>query len=904
MSIKICIILSICSLFLHNNCIAQIITGTASQEKQKSFKTVQKQFETWRANKNLAETKGWKWFKRWEQHYAERANPDGTLADPAVFYEAALAYERANAIGKRSNNNNWLPVGPDVLPPSLNASSGHGMGRINCVTFHPSDPNTFWVGVAQGGIWKTSNGGQSWLPLNDGLPILRISAIAVDPNNAAILYACLGDFEYNAVALDLDDRKRHTHYGIGVYKSTNGGLSWTPTGHTLQQTQLDYSLLRSIFVDPNNSNHVVIGGFEGIWRSTDAGATWTNTKPNTIISDMEQDPINPSVLYAATASILNLQIGTAGVLKSIDFGATWTTLSTGIPPTDSTKRVELAIAASDPNYVYALACNREGGFFGLYRTVDGGTTWTEQANAYNSPNILSWDTGTGTRGQGSYDLCLLVDPNNREQVYTGGVNIWGSLNGGQDWGPISYWVNNYGQSVHADHHQLNYNPLDDKFYTCNDGGIMRTDSMIITSWDSIVMNGQNFPTVWQNISDGMQITSFYRLGVDNGRVIAGAQDNSTFYYNGSSWLNVIGGDGMQCFFHPTDPNIFWGSWQYGGLARTTNGGASFNYYLQSPITNGEEGEWTTPFHYSEQAGALYAGYGNLWKSIDNGDNWTALSNFSNMPSATFPAPASALAQCTNNKNVLYMAKRIYHSYNVNAEMWVTMDEGGTWTNITTGLPDSLYFTYIAVDDDNPSIAWVTCSGFTNGEKVYKTTDGGVTWQNISNNLPNIPINTVVVDEASSDHTIYIGTDLGVYYTNDNLSSWQLHGVGLPNVIVGDLEIDYDNRDLYVATFGRGIWKIDLAAVTGVEQPALQQANIGLSPNPNQGVFNLSIDIPVTFQGKVVVSDIMGRQVHEQAIDLVKGEQTVPLALDLETGVYFLQIKDKQNTQVLKFTVQP
>ena len=159
-----------------------------------------------------------------------------------------------------------------------------------------------------------------------------------------------------------------------------------------------------------------------------------------------------------------------------------------------------------------------------------------------------------------------------------------------------------------------------------------------------------------------------------------------------------------------------------------------------------------------------------------------------------------------------MAKRIYHSYNSKSELWVTKDEGNTWSNITNGLPDSLYFTYLSVDDDNADIAWVTCSGFKAGQKVYNTTNGGGAWTNISQNLPNIPVNTIVLDEQSPNHTIYIGTDLGVYMTHDTLSTgWQLHGDGgLPNVIVSELEIDYNTNDLYAATFGRGIWKTDMS----------------------------------------------------------------------------------------------
>jgi len=889
-------------LFLITNSNAQEYLYKNIDKENITFKAIQKSFNDWASTKKLSETKGWKWFKRWEQHYAQRANPDGSLPDVSILYQEALNYNAVKA--NRSNSTNWLPVGPNTLPTSPNPNSGHGMARINCVAFHPSNANIFWVGVAQGGVWKTVDNGLSWTPLDDGLPILRVSDIAVDPSNPDVIYVCLGDYEYNGVSLSLDNRKRHTHYGIGIYKTTNGGLSWSPTGHTLNQTNLDNSLLRKLIIDPNNSNNLVVGGFEGIWKSTNAGVSWTNTQANTIIGDMEQDPTNPNILYAATSYIFTLQTGTAGVLKSTDFGSTWTPLTTGIPPIDSAGRINIAIAPSDPSYIYALVIDKDRGFYGLYQSTNSGLSWTKKStgSSPSNPNILAWYDGIGeVGGQGSYDLCLLVDPNDKNHIYTGGVNIWGSKDGGATWTASSFWSNGYGQSIHADQHQFKYNPLDDKIYVCNDGGIMRTDSIILKDWQDIY-NGDTWPTVWENLSSGMQVTSFYRLGINNGRIIAGAQDNSTFYYNGLSWSNVIGGDGMECFFHPTNLSILFGSWQYGGLARSIDGGFNFSYGLGNDIKNvfGEEGEWVTPWHYSLQSSAIYAGYGNLWKSIDDGDNWTKLSTMPNMSGATFPAPASALARCSQNKNVIYMAKRIYHSYNSNSQLWATTNEGGLWTNVTAGLPDSLYFTYLAADDDNPSIAWVTCSGFTAGQKVFKTINNGTTWTNVTNNLPNLPVNCIVLDENSNDHSLYVATDLGVYYTNDNLTGWQLYGTGIPNVITSALEIDYTNQDLYVATFGRGIWKTDLSVASSITSPAISKSEMQLAPNPNNGSFTLDITAPTAFDAQMNVVDVMGRTVYSEAISISEGETIKTLGLELNSGVYFLQLLSGNQSKVLKF----
>lgn len=877
---------------------AQAQVFVERSEQTPNFADVERAFIEWSEGQDLSEVKGWKWYKRWEAFYAQRVNGDGTMPDPNIFLKEAIKHSKGS--NASVNKSAWIPAGPDLKPPSLNPYSSHGVARINCIEFHPSDPNTFWIGASQGGIWKTTNGGTSWTPIADGLPILRISDIEVDPNNPDVLYACVGDFEYNAFSLQLNDRKRHTHYGLGVYKTMDGGINWSATGLTVLQTDLDYSLLRRVLVDPTNSNNLVAVGFEGAWKSTDAGATWTNTLQDYLLTDLEMDASNPAVLYAGSAHVTLLNDGTSGVFKSTDFGATWNVLNTGIPTTVG-KRVDVGIALSNANIVYAVVVNSVGGFYGMYRSVDAGLTWTQQSDGSNL-NILAWSDGVGeVGGQGSYDLAFVVDPIDADVVHVGGVNVWGSTDGGVSWNGSSYWLPYYGPSVHADQHQFKYNPVSDRFYLCNDGGIYQTDSIIIGSWDDVNNDpNYNWPTVWEDLSDGMQITSFYRLSVDSplpGAILAGAQDNSTFYFNGTSWSNVIGGDGMEAVFHPDDADIFWGSSQYGNLVRTNDGGQNFDG-ISGSILGQEDGEWTTPYIYSSGSNALYAGFGNVWKSTNDGNSWQSLSNFSSMPGAGFPAPASALVQSRNNLQTLYVAKRIYHSYGQLSELYVTHDEGGSWQNITAGLPDTLYFTYLAVDDDNPNLAWVTCSGFADGTKVFQTNDGGVNWNNISGNLPNIPVNCIALDETSPEHAVFIGTDLGVYTRNDGASAWSLYSNNLPNVIISELEIDYDEGEMYAATFGRGIWKTAVPLSTGtLENPTI---SMQLFPNPNQGQFVLEFEHSGNGEGQLEIVDVKGRKIHEREIALTSGHNSIEFNMSLQNGIYFVRLKENGHSSVLRF----
>ncbi len=860
-------------------------------------------FDNWAAQKALSEEKGWKWYARWLHEQAVRAGGDGSFGNQEPLFRAAaekVAMEQ-NRVAVRSPN--WMPAGPEDYATIVTSYIIRGMGRINCITFHPTDPNTFWVGVAQGGIWKTTNGGQSWLPLDNGLPILRISDIALNPNNPDEMYASVGDYAYLGVALDLDDRKRHTHYGMGVYKTTDGGQNWEPTGLTFDQAGRDGSLTRRVFVHPDNGQRLLAAGLFGIRTSEDGGGTWS-TVTEEMIWDIEQHPADPNTLYASTAYVRNLDAGTAGIWKSTDFGQTWAELDTGVPPTNAVQRIELAISPSNPDYVYALTCGMDRGFYGLFRTADGGENWELRST---SPNVLHWYGGNSSGGQGTYDLTIVVHPEDPERIYTGGINIWGSEDGGLNWRIASYWVGgNDRQSIHADHHFLAYNPLDNKFYACNDGGVSRTGEIILGDENAAQnLNNYRFETEWEDIAGGMQVSSFYRLGLSQanpGDLIAGTQDNSTWLKKNGNWTGIIGGDGMEGLIHPENPDILYGSSQYGNIVGSFDGGNSFFPVSNNiPTVGGEEGAWTTPFMLEPgNPDALYIAYTNLYKSVDGGSSFTRLSDF---PIAGQPASGFAISPA--NTNYIYLAHRIYHSLGQPSYMWRTQDGGDSWDNVTEGLPDSLFFTYVAADQDDPNRVWVTAGGFAGGLKVFQSYDGGDNWQNISYNLPNIPVNCIVQDPTSPLNTVYIGTDIGVYYSNDEMEEWELYSDGLPNVIVSELEILASEGKIYAATFGRGIWEGNtLDETVSTENPAFEVLNAQVTPNPNKGAFQLEVEgLPSTGEFTVEIVDITGRQVLQRQELAGSSHFTGQYALELPYGMYFLRVSVGKQRKVVKFIVE-
>jgi hypothetical protein len=265
-----------------------------------------------------------------------------------------------------------------------------------------------------------------------------------------------------------------------------------------------------------------------------------------------------------------------------------------------------------------------------------------------------------------------------------------------------------------------------------------------------------------------------------------------------------------------------------------------------------------------------------------------------------PAPTSHFEVCTSDANAIYLAKRLWYSAGVDSEMWVTFNEGDTWSNVTEGLPANLYFTYIAVDDDDPQIAWVTCSGFENDMKIFKTENGGSTWENISLNLPNIPINCVILDEKSTNHTLYIGTDLGVYTISDELSEWEPFLQNLPNVIVGELEINYESSEMYAATFGRGIWKTTIPETTVSVSDSELPIEMTLYPNPVVDKVQIELALLAGAVVHVRLVDIHGREVLVESFDGEEGTNRYEVdSSSLSSGAYFMEVKVGNATKVQK-----
>ncbi|MFA7274546.1 MAG: PKD domain-containing protein [Crocinitomicaceae bacterium] len=722
-----------------------------------NFYDVQNAFNNYWRDKTIEKGKGYKTFKRWENYMEPRVYPSGDITLPSLAYPNYLDW-----IVSCQNDStptplaNWTPVGP------IGAPVGGGAGRINFVRFDPTNSNTIYVGAPDGGLWKSTNGGVSWTTNTDQLTVIGCTDIAINPANTQTMYLATGDGEAG------------DSYSIGVLKSIDGGATWNTTGLTWA-VSLGRRISR-LLMHPTNPLILIAATTNGIYRTADGGTTWTQTSTGSF-KDAEFSPGTANTVYAA---------GTI-FQKSTDNGITWSTISSGLP-TSGVQRIAIAVTPANNAYVYLLiGQSSDQGLLGIYRSTDSGATFSTQKGP-TSPNLLGWNaSGSDLGGQAFYDLSIAASPTAANTIIVGGVNTWRSTDGGVTWTLNSHWTGSSAPYVHADCHAIEYLPGSSTTYFIGcDGGIFKTS---------------NSGTSFSDISANLQIAQQYRIGLSSniaGKIVAGHQDNGTNLLNGGGWSQIYGGDGMDCFIDRTNNNTIYGSYVYGDYYKSTNGGSSW-----TTITTGlPGGSWLCPYKQDPVAVAtLYAaGRADLYKSTNGGTSWSAVGT----PSGTNNVLEFVVSP--SNNQIIYAVKQNAISKSSNG--------GTSFTNVTGTLPTgTASLTNVTVSSTDPNIVWVTFSGYSATTKVFKSTNGGTSWVNTSTGLPNVPCNTIVYQNAAANDVVYVGTDVGVFFMDNTMSSWANYMPGLPRVSISDLEIYYPTSKIRAGTFGRGTWESDLASTS-------------------------------------------------------------------------------------------
>jgi photosystem II stability/assembly factor-like uncharacterized protein len=766
-------ILLFISLGLANIAMAETPFTKVGKIKSPTLMDIQKAYNDYFSTIKSEKKSGWKQFKRWEYFWKKRLSDDGIFPNMNKIYDQVIEFESSQKNEKnRTQSIDWTLMGPIQVPEATGDAREQGLGRINIVRFHPTNPNVIWVGAASGGVWKSTDGGNTWFtfPFTNFMS-LSVSDIAVCKNNPDIVYVATGDS-------DGTPSSGGEWYSIGIIKTTDGGVTWAKTGITRELA--NGYLINRLLVDPTNDNIVIAGAADGIYKSADGGVTWSN-KQNGNFKDLEFKPNDPNVVYGAT---LGRWSGNSSIWKSTNKGDSWTMKKQG-GDIAGTSRICLEVVDNPAyyDYLYVLASDNKYEMFHSYLiSDDAGNTFELYANRESTGNILGrYDGGKddNSNGQAWYDMAIAVDPTNPNNIFTGGINIWSSKDGGGAFGRATHWqVDPKYPYVHADIHDLEYQPVSNKLFAVHDGGIDKYE------------NG-----TWNDITGGISITQFYRIGVSQAEsnvVVGGAQDNGTSMLKGGKWSHVYAGDGMECAIDPKDPKKMYVSLYNGVLRRSTDGGSSFLRMIDSAMTH-EEGAWVTPFAIDpSNTSLIYAGYRSVWRSSNYGQTWNAVSS---VLDNNWNGQLLSLAVSPSDPNTIYAATsgNIFKTKNVT-----------TWTKMA-GAPGGT-ITSIAVHPTNPDRIWVSVSNYTDQRKVFEY--DGTAWKNLSGNLPNVPVNSIVYQKGSNDR-LYIGTDIGVYYTDGGSTNWKRLGNGMPNIVVEELEIHEKDKKLYAGTYARGIWQIDL-----------------------------------------------------------------------------------------------
>ncbi|TDQ16439.1 putative secreted protein (Por secretion system target) [Algoriphagus boseongensis] len=668
---------------------------------------------------------GFKQYERWKYEQQFHLDENGYFL-PEGFDQQQ--YEQA-ALMASATQGTWTEIGPTYW----NRTSGWnpGVGRITSIAVSPSNPNIIYVTTPGGGMWKSTQGGNQWIPLADyDNSMMTMYSVTVHPSNPNIVYG---------------GKTNGT-----ILKSLDGGFNWTSANSNV-------GTVYKILFHPTDPTILFAVGSSGISKSIDGGNSFVR-KSTVFAEDIEFLPENLNVLIASDNQ----------VQRSTDGGETWTTLgsSQGL---STTGRTLVAVSPASPLRVYAVQAS--GSVFGrMYRSDDGGATFytTVIGSSSSGTNYFGYETsGTGTTGQAGYDMAMTVNPNNADEVHIAGIICWKSTNGGYSFSPTTAWSlpNSIGYN-HADVHVLEW--VGNTIYSGSDGGIYKSI---------------DYADNWTDLTSGLGIRQFYRISnskTNPALVMGGAQDNGTSIYKNNGWIDWLGADGMDNIVSPLDANLIWGTSQYGSMYRTTNGGSSY-----SSISEPATGNWVTPIAVESNTNTIYAGWNGVYRSTDLGVSWTKISG----------------NVITSNLNTLFVApsdsKYIYAS--VGGTLYVTNDGGSNWSNYSIGSTISS----IGIHPNNPERIWITTTSSAN--RLLYSEDAGATISNISTGLPSMAGRSVVIDDTPQEG-VYVGMNIGVYYKNNQMTSWVNMTENLPLVAVNEVELVPNAGKIRVGTYGRGIWE--------------------------------------------------------------------------------------------------
>ncbi len=808
-----------------------------------------------------------------EEFFLQRMDPEGNFAVHAYTAGLQEAKEKA-VIQNRSQNGfdqEWTVQGPGNLG-----------GRVNTIAVHPDNEDIIYAGFSLGGIYKTVNGGVTWSPIFDDQIFSAIGDISIDPNDSNTIYVGTGDPNISGFP----------SIGDGVYKSEDAGETWTHIGLTEQR------IISEIIVDPSNSDRIFAATmglpFErntdrGLYRSEDKGESWEQIlflSDSTGVTDIVINPANPNIIYAAgwdrirnnTESIIS---GTGSkIYRSLNSGDDWTMLESGLPNEESNGRIGLALCASTPSVLYAQYADSNNFLGAIYRSEDFGQNWTslpvDQDTVFQGARPLG--------GFAWYFGKIRVNPNNPDDIYLLGVDLWRSLDAGQTWDLASpIW---FTYEVHADKHDLLFLE-DESVLLATDGGIYKSDK-------------DNF--IWEDI-ENIPTNKFYRTAYNPHKpdlYYGGAQDNGSTGGNTdniSEWPRLFGGDGFQPAFDTEDPDRYFFETQGGGLNATLDDGNIFGSAVEG-LDSSEPRNWDMPYLISTyDNNKMITGTNRIYVSETQFPLWAPLSpDLTDGPNGTTRnGSITAIHESPIQENIVFVGTG-------DGNVWKgDLGNYGRFEKISDPLIDQ-YVTDVAGSYVDIDRIYVTHSGYRdndNLDRINRSDDGGVTWIDISGDLPEVAINELLIIPETGDSIMFIATDAGVYGTTDAATTWERLGTNMTIIPVYDLVYNEIKNELVAATFGKSLQSYDLSGITNtgdidvsvlaLDNDAIERLKV--FPNPAIDKINIQYtNIEPNRSSDIAIVSANGQLM--KLIENVKNANVIQALdiSDLAPGNYFVKVK--------------
>ena len=801
--------------------------------------------------------------------FRQRAYPFGEI-DMEAFREAAKYRQRKKQEQRQGATKDLYDVPWEFAGP-INVG-----GRVTDVEKIPGTPSTIFVAAASGGIFRSQNDGQSWTPVFDDQATLSIGDMAVAPSNSDIMYVGTGEANAGGGSIAYD--------GLGVYRTTDGGDTWEPLG-------LDnVGSIGRVVVDPVDPDRAYVAAMgtlfskndeRGVYRTTDGGDSWEQVlfvSDSTGAIDLVMHPDEPMTLYAAMWERVRTPIQrtyhgpTTGLYKSTDGGSTWTELTTDLPQFPFEKgRIGLAIAPSDPQRVYAAYANSTGYLEGVFRSSNAGSTWDELPLTDLQSVPYEW-----------WFNRLIVSPDDPDRLFYMGFHPFEFDADNQVWARRFF-------GTHVDQHTLWIDPANSQnMLLGNDGGLYYTED-----------GGFTF-TKWENLP----ITQFYTCEIDflaPERLYGGTQDNGTNRtLTGAldDWTRINGGDGFRVLVDPTDNQKIYAESQYGNFRRSVNGGVQFIDALTG-VAGDARKNWSTPVVFDpSNPSILYLGAERVYRTDNEALTWNPISpDLTNGPGGgnLVYGTITTLSVSPLDPETIWVGTDEGH-------IWVTDNGGTNWTEVSDGLPER-WVTSVNADPNDPLGAIITYSGYRYGSNmshIYRTNNLGGNWLSLNGNLPDIPVNDLKINPTTE--TLYLATDIGVFFSKDLGVNWDLLGEGLPSVVVTDLDLHLPTNQLIAATYGRSMWKVDISEeplVTG--GPEEGPFELLIHPNPVQNLVRIGFNISVPGRYSLRLFAANGQLVNQRDLGLLSvGERQVSWSLGtLPAGTYVLQMEGTGGSVVRK-----